>query len=251
MIKQGIVILCAAGCLSAGLQAQIGESTRLEPGKVLERQLAGVQSHEYLIALETGQYAKLLLDQNSINVVVACFGPDGMLRFEADSVGIGDTEIVELIGDATGMYRFRVAAAEPMAPPGRYSIVFGEITSATERHRSRIAAARAFSAGRKIAKSRSRTATVAAIPKFEEALRHWRDARDTMEEARTLLVTGLYTSISGDQSKAWITSIRASRLRKHLAIGGWRLGVLSTSRWSSRIPAISERRSTTPIGACR
>jgi hypothetical protein len=137
-MRHGIVILCAVVCLSPGLQAQTGEATMLEPGQVLERQLAGVQSHEYLTALETGQYAKLLLDQNSINVVVSCFGPDGILRFEADSSGIGDTEIAELIGDATGMYRFRVTAAEPMAPPGRYSIVLGEITSATERHRNRV-----------------------------------------------------------------------------------------------------------------
>jgi len=206
--KHNIVALCAAACIGGGLHAQtteapVVERTLLEQGKTIERQLAGGQSHEYQFPLNAGQYAKLLLDQRSINVAVACFGPDGKLRFEADSYLIGDTEIAELIGDVTGTYRFRVIAAESTAPLGRYDITLREIASATERHHSSIAAARAYAEARKIVKTPtpSRAAAIAAIPKFEKALGHWRAAQDTFEEAQTLFVTGLYYSNCGDQSK--------------------------------------------------
>jgi hypothetical protein len=198
-MKRSVLILCGAVYIGGWLRSQTGagpggEATLLETGKTIERQLGGGQSHEYRFGLETGKYAKLLLDQRSINVAVACFGPDGKLRFEADSHVVGDTEIAELIGDETGTYRFRVTAPESTAPIGRYDITLWEIDSATDQHRSRIAAARAYAEGRKIAKTRSRAATIAAITRFEEALGHWRAAHDTFEEARTLFVAGLYYS---------------------------------------------------------
>jgi CHAT domain-containing protein/tetratricopeptide (TPR) repeat protein len=206
-MKRPLLILFGAVCIGGWLRSQTGagpagEATLLQTGKTIERQLAGGQSHEYRFVLEARQYAKLLLDQRSVNVAVACFGPDGKLRFEADSHLVGDTEIAELIADVTGTYRFRVTAPESTAPLGRYDITLREIASATEQHRSRIAAARAYAEGSKIAKTHSRAATIAAIPKFEEALGYWRAAHDTFEEARTLLVTGVFYSSFGDQSKA-------------------------------------------------
>src|SRR5262245_43005756 len=86
------------------------EFTLLEPGKTIERQFAGGESHEYRFALQAGQYARINLFQYSINVAVECVGPDGKQRFEADSHRIDDTEIAELIGDASGTYRFRASA---------------------------------------------------------------------------------------------------------------------------------------------
>jgi hypothetical protein len=64
--------------------------------------------HKYHFSLKSGQYARLLHVQRSINVWVSCFGPDGKLTFGADSYKIGDTEIAELIGDTSDDYRFRV-----------------------------------------------------------------------------------------------------------------------------------------------
>jgi CHAT domain-containing protein/tetratricopeptide (TPR) repeat protein len=178
------------------------ESTLLQPGKTLERQFTGGELHEYRFELGEGQYARINLVQRSINIAVECFGPEGNLRFQQDSHLIGDTEIAELISDTTGTYRFRVTASESTAPLGRYTISLLEITPATERHSSRIAAARAYSAGMKLANMRTRAGWVASIAKFEEALGHWRAAHDTFEEARTLLNAGLYYSNYGERSKA-------------------------------------------------
>ena len=102
------------------------EPTMLDPGKTLEGQFAGGESHEYRFALDHGQYARINLFQRSINIAVECFGPDGKLRFQQDSHRIDDTEIAELIGDTTGTYRLRVTAPELHAPSGRYNITLAE-----------------------------------------------------------------------------------------------------------------------------
>src|SRR5262249_3326205 len=140
-LKQCVLLLWSAGFLSVGLQAQTTdlsstEPIRLEQGKTHEGTVAGGQAHDYRFALAAGQYAKLLLDQRSINVAVECFGPDGKLRFSADSYLIGDTETVELVADDSGIYRLHVRAPDQHAPAGRYDITLSEIEGATERHAS-------------------------------------------------------------------------------------------------------------------
>ena len=67
------------------------ESTRLEPDRTIERQLAGGQSHEYQFTLQAGQYARVRAEQRSINVAVACFGPGGKELLAADAYPIGDS----------------------------------------------------------------------------------------------------------------------------------------------------------------
>src|SRR5262249_44031843 len=130
-----VVLVRAAIFASAGSLAiahpQRGATTpsppALDPRKTLGRQPGGGETHEYLIRLQAGQYVKLLLGQHSINLAVACFGPDGRERFAADSHNIGDTEISEMIADTTGDYRFRITAPEKTAPRGRYDITLAAV----------------------------------------------------------------------------------------------------------------------------
>ena len=53
------------------------DNSPLEPGKPVERELAGGQSHSYRIAVTAGQYLSVVVDQRGINVIVTLFGPDG------------------------------------------------------------------------------------------------------------------------------------------------------------------------------
>src|SRR5437870_3083520 len=57
----------------------------LEPGKPIERELAGGQAHSYQITLSAGQYLNVMVEQQGIDVVVALFGPDGKKLIEVDS----------------------------------------------------------------------------------------------------------------------------------------------------------------------
>src|SRR5262245_7216486 len=60
------------------------ESVSLEPGKPVERELSGGQSHFYKISITSGQYLRITVSQRGIDVLVALFTPDGKKVSEAD-----------------------------------------------------------------------------------------------------------------------------------------------------------------------
>jgi CHAT domain-containing protein/tetratricopeptide (TPR) repeat protein len=219
-----VLILFGSGVLCAQTLEPSRESTLLEQGKTIERQFAGGESHEYRFALHDGEYAKILLFQRSINVAVECFGPDGNLRFDADSQLIDDTEIAELIGDASGIYRFRVTAPERQAPVGRYNITLQEVERATDRHKTRIAASRAYSQAWKTQKLPGRENLLKAIQNFETAAGYWHAASDLFEEARTRMIAGAYYAGIGDRQRAFDYELGAMGIAKasgNRRIEGW------------------------------
>src|SRR5438067_1795099 len=61
------------------------DTPTLELGKPIERELAGGQSHSYRIALTSGQYLHIVVDQRGIDVVVTLFDPTGKQVIEVDS----------------------------------------------------------------------------------------------------------------------------------------------------------------------
>jgi len=108
----------------------------LEPGKPIERELAGGQQHAYQIPLSAGQYLNVVVEQRGIDVVVALLGPDGRLIITVDSNNeINGPESLSAIADATGVYRLLVYAAEPDAKPGRYEAKLIEVRAATQKDR--------------------------------------------------------------------------------------------------------------------
>src|SRR5262245_27844594 len=205
MRRRLLLVLFTAGCIIADLSVQtatLAETVLLEPGKTIEGQLAGGQSHEYHFPVQVGQYVNVSIEQRSINVAIACIGPDGKELFVVDSFEIGDTEDAELIGDASGVYRLRLTSSEPQAPIGRYEVTLRDIKPSTEQHKMRIAGARAFAQAMPLSRQGTREAMLKAVGYFEDALAQWRAAQDLVEEARTLYTIGLTYIEIGDQQQA-------------------------------------------------
>jgi CHAT domain-containing protein/Tfp pilus assembly protein PilF len=217
--------LLAAAPLLANDVGNAAPSALLEPGKTLERQLGGGESHDYRFTLQAGQYARLLVDQRSINIAVECFGPDGGSIFAADSYRVGDTEIAQLIAESSGDFRIHITAPDKTAPVGGYTISLSEVETATGRHRELVSAARAY--GEATAPGGlGREALIASLAKYEEALTHWRAAGDLFEEARTLAVMGLYFAQLGDRRKTLEYTNRAlpvARASQNRRIEAWAL----------------------------
>ena len=186
----------------------------LQTDKAIEREIAAGQSHEYELTLQAEQHARVRVVQRTINVALVCFGPDGRELLAIDSFGIGDTEEAELIADKTGTYRLRLSASEPNAPRGRYQITLDERGAATERHKQRIAAARAFAEGMHLYRQGTREAMLQAIGQFSVALGDWRAAGDLVEAARTLYTSGLTYIEIGDQQKALECTTEALKLAR-------------------------------------
>src|SRR5215831_17883186 len=178
------------------------QSSLLEPGTTIEGQLQAEQSREYRFTLQAGQYARVAVEQRTIDVALVCFGPDGKQLWSADSFDIGDTEAVELVGETSGTYRLQIRASDSHAPTGSYEVTLGTLESATERHQRRIDAAREFAVGMNLFRQDTREAMIQAVGRFKESLANWQKAGDPIEEARSLYTIGLTYIEIGDEKEA-------------------------------------------------
>jgi CHAT domain-containing protein/Tfp pilus assembly protein PilF len=124
---------------------------QLEPGKPIERELAGAQSHSYRMALTTGQYAKLVVDQHGIDLEVKLYGSDGkqVTEFEFDRWANGQ-ETASWVAESTGSYRVDVLARYKNRAAGRYEIQLVELRIATEDDRALHEAVKLFTESRRL-----------------------------------------------------------------------------------------------------
>src|SRR5262247_2247980 len=99
------------------------ESDSLEPGKPVERELSGGQSHFYKITMISGQYSHIVVEQRGIDVAVALFTPDGkkIIEVDSDQTTVG-AEAISLIAEAAGAYRIETRSTGKTAQTGRYEI---------------------------------------------------------------------------------------------------------------------------------
>jgi CHAT domain-containing protein/Tfp pilus assembly protein PilF len=124
----------AAGATTLQDEQQV---RRLEPGKPIERELSAGASHSYQLALGAGQYAKLMVDQRGIDVVVRLLRPDGkqIAEFDSESRPRGG-EPVSFAPGAAGDYHLTVSAKLKVAPAGSYEIRIEELRAATNDDRA-------------------------------------------------------------------------------------------------------------------
>src|SRR5262249_24582260 len=122
---------------AAGMAQENQPVRRLEPGKPIERELAGGQSHTYQLTLADGQYVNLVVDQRGIDVVVKLFGPDGkaIMEFDSESRAQGQ-ESVSVVAEAGGSYRLSVQPKLNRAAAGRYEIRIEALRVATDDDRA-------------------------------------------------------------------------------------------------------------------
>ena len=118
--------------------AQNDQQTRqLEPGKPIERELTGGQSHSYQITLAAGQYVRLAVDQRGIDVVVRLFGLDGKQIAEFDNeIRLQGVETVSWVAEVAGSYRLDLLARYKNSAAGQYEIRVDELRVATDDNRT-------------------------------------------------------------------------------------------------------------------
>jgi tetratricopeptide (TPR) repeat protein len=113
------------------------ESTNLAPGKAIERELAGGESHLYQLALSAGEYAGLVVEQRGIDVAVQVLDTAGRVSIEFDSESRKHgREVVGLVADTPVNFQLRIQARYPKDDAAQYTIRVAELRPATERDRS-------------------------------------------------------------------------------------------------------------------
>src|SRR5215475_2528960 len=86
----------------SGSKADDEKAARLlEPGKAIKRELSGAGSHAYKIMLSAGQFLKVVVEQQGIDVLAQLSGPGGEQIAEFDREGGSQgQELASLVAEA-------------------------------------------------------------------------------------------------------------------------------------------------------
>src|SRR5688572_8654538 len=89
LMRTEALIVLRTLTVSIGLLAGIvsAQTTVLEPGKPVERDIANGETHKYVVKLEPGQLIHMVVTQESVDVAVTVLAPDGKKLTEANRRG--------------------------------------------------------------------------------------------------------------------------------------------------------------------
>src|SRR5262249_38399460 len=128
----------------AKAQQKDSDTRAVEPGKAVERELAGGEAHSYKLTLMAGQFCHAVVDQRGIDVVVAFYGPNSEKIVQVDRPNAANgPELVSLVAEASGDYRLEIRSPGKNALAGRYELKIEELRTATPQDRNRVAAQKA------------------------------------------------------------------------------------------------------------
>ena len=172
----------------------------LDLDQALERTILPGEAHEYRVALASGEYFELEVEQRGVDVGLSWFDPRGELLLEMD-LPTADLGFEPLVGVAeeTGSYRLRVEAWESEDAAGSYVIAPLVRRPAGDPERLRARAARSFHAAERLFWSRE---YAEALSPYQEAMDLWRQAGDEFWQAETLDRIGSTHRRLGDWAEA-------------------------------------------------
>jgi CHAT domain-containing protein/Tfp pilus assembly protein PilF len=174
-------------------QAEVRE---LKQGQVIEREMAGGESHTYRVALAAGQYLKAVVEQKGIDVVVRIVGPGAQMLSEVDNDPAVGLEAVYLVAETSGDYRLEVESSRKDAKAGKYELKI-ELRESTPKDRVYVAVQKAFEEGNRLQDQKTAESLRKAREKYEEVLPLWREVGDKRAEAYTLNKMGfVYANLS-------------------------------------------------------
>lgn len=196
------LLLCALNVVAAGTEQAAAvkqsvagdvaqEAQRLEPGGPIQRELAGGGAHHYVIRLTAGRYARLVVTQLGIDVVLTLNRTDGRDTLSVDyAAGTRGQEEVSLAAEQESEYQLKISPKDKSAAPGQYQVAIVEERAGVAADGDRIAAERDFAAGESLRRKRTPAALEEAVVKYEAARQSWRKVGDDRGEARALLGRG-------------------------------------------------------------
>jgi len=205
------VIQIASLILFAGLQSfgqpnAIERVSRLFPNRPLERAIEGGKVHSYKIPLDSGQYIRLIVDQNGIDLVVTLLDPGGRSLVEVDGPnGNNGIEPVSYIAGSKGNYSLEIKSLDPSARAGRYEVRISELRPSTKIDESRVKddlqAQKAFEEGFSL-RSQGIQNIRSAIIKFRESASLFHSAGNVLREAEILHLIGVCYREIGENQQA-------------------------------------------------
>lgn len=193
------VVACVLLCGSVATAQQ-----QILVGQPIAREMKGGEEHAYQVKLSAGQYARVIVDQKGIDVVLTLLGTDGKPVLEVDNnlSGTRGMEVLSLLAEAGGDYQLKVRSLEKDAATGQYEVRVEDLRTATAADRTRVAAERAYVAAAQLQNKRTAESWRKAIEGYTEALRLMREAGERRGEAMTLANIGTIYNRLDEPQKA-------------------------------------------------
>jgi CHAT domain-containing protein/tetratricopeptide (TPR) repeat protein len=180
--------------------AQSEEIRILTAEAPIERELSGGQTHSYQIALNAGDYLRIVITSRGIALKPELFAPDSP-KASGTHISTAELRSVSLIAEGAGNHKLNIHPVESDAKTGRYELKIESLRPATDQDKLRIAAESAESDGMQ-KKNTSPEKWREIIANFEEALTLWRRLGDRQGELRTLIRLGGARLNTGDTQTA-------------------------------------------------
>ncbi len=210
----GFVVLLWLPLAAAG-------AAELTVGQPIDGGLAPGETATLSIAASAGQYLRLRLDQQGIDLGLELHGPDGALLRAVDGPGgRWIEELLSLITEAAGSHRLEISARPGETSPGRYRITLEALRNATPDDAARLHGEQLFHRGRHLRRLPSREERLRAIDHFSQAASVFHDAGDLRGEAGALAEMGNVHRALGEPETAAVHLRRALALHQgsgHLA----------------------------------
>jgi len=175
------------------------EPISLEPGKPIEREIAGGQTHTFQITLAAGQFLRVVVEQKAIDVILALAAPDGRQLVEVNLTGAGGLESLSEEAAASGDYRLTVRAIGLATLAGEYQMRL-EVKAATAQDKQRVAAERFLIEANELIRKGSAAQQV--VEKSEQALAIFRGVKDRASEGLVLNNLGIASASLSRYEKA-------------------------------------------------
>lgn len=198
----------ALGSIIGAPAALANQPVTIEPSKLLEDRIQASETREYQLSLQAGQYTKVKLTMKDVAATISVFDPSGKQAFEF-KMSMGFDTTAEWIAAESGFHRIRIAAGNPPAPPGTYSLLLEEVAEATAIHRERAAAALLSAQAQGRWSTHKRDDVLEAAKILESTLPHWQAAKAPREQAVTLFSVAMAYAETGEGEKAMHAATRA------------------------------------------
>jgi CHAT domain-containing protein len=201
---------------------------QLDTSKTIERELAVGDTHTYRVILSAGQFLRVVVNQQGIDVIVQFLGPDGKKIIVMDSPnGPNGPEAILAIAQTDGSYTIEVKSLDKGAS-GRYQIKIQELRTATPQDSKSVAAWLALLEANSLSEKGTYEACRSAILKYYEALSLMSDINDPRCKAYIHYGLGFAYDLLNDNQKTLEHHIPALDILQTLGDRGAEASLLSS-----------------------
>jgi CHAT domain-containing protein/tetratricopeptide (TPR) repeat protein len=196
------LLLAALLCGAAPPPSTAGPN--LTEGLVLERDLKGGETHIYPVDLQAGQFLRVRVQEEGIDVIVRLLDSTGAVVTGSNDVFTPrySDEDLAVVASVSGHHRVEVASAQEKASPGRYRLRVEGPRTAGDQDKVRSEAVRAFwEANRETGKDEETLRR--EIRSVERAVPLWHQLGETRREAEALYFLSIARfKLSGDAEQS-------------------------------------------------